>query len=115
MTERHFVHLFERLIILVATFLSFRIALTLAIGASSGNVTSGATNGYYHCIDDYNWKARDVTWQDCFAATTLLYTSEVGLHGDKDFEFLSARAIKRLGDSMRTPRRYTVGECENSS
>ena len=114
MTERHSVHLFERLLILIAAFLSFRILLTLAIGASADNLTSGVTNGYY-CIDNYNWKAQDVTRQDCFAAIGLLYRSEVGLHGDKDFEFLSARAIKRLGDSMRTPRRYTVGECENSS
>ena len=94
--------------------MTFRIALTVAIGVSSGNVTSGISNGD-HCTDDYNWRGKDVTRQECLAALGLLYRSEVVGHGDKDFEFLSARAIQRLVDSMRTPRRYIVGECMDCS
>ena len=94
--------------------MSFRIALAVAIGASSGNVTSGNSNDYY-CTDDSRWKEKDTTRQDCFAAIGLLYRPEVARHGNKDFDFLSARATQRSDDSMRTPRKYTVGECIESS
>ena len=114
MTSRRPRHIIGRLSILIVTFMIFRIALTVAIGVSSGNVTSGISNGE-HCTDDYNWKGKDVRRQDCLAALGHLYRSEVVGYGDKDFEFLSARAIQRSADSMRTPRRYTVGECVNCS
>lgn len=94
--------------------MSFCAALTVEIGTSSGNVTSGISNDYY-CTDDENWRGKDVTRQDCFAALGLFFRSEVVPHGNKDFEFLSARAIPRLADSMRTPRKYTVGECIDCS
>ena len=100
--------------VLVVTFMTFPIVLTVATGVSSGNLTSGISNGE-HCTDNYNWKGKDVTRQDCLAALGYLYRSEVVGHGDKDFEFLSARAMQRSGDSMRTPRRYTVGEFVNCS
>ena len=94
--------------------MSFRIALAVAIGASSGNVTSENSNDYY-CTDDSSWKVEDTTRHNCFAAIGLLFRSEVVLHGNKDFQFLSARATQRSYDSMRTPRKYTVGECIDSS
>ncbi len=113
MTERRSGPLTERLFILFVAFMSFRIASTIEIGASSGNVTSGIPNGS-HCTDNKHWKGSGATNQDCKAAIELLYKVEVILHGDKDFEFLSAKAKERLPDWMRTPRRYTVSECIDS-
>ena len=49
--------------------------------------------------------------QDCKSAIELLNKVDVVFHGDTDFEFLSPKAKERLPDSMRTPRKYTVGEC----
>ena len=94
--------------------MSFRIALAVATGASSGNVTSENSSDYY-CTDESSWKLGDTTRHDCFAAIGLLFRSEVVQHGNKDFQFLSARATQRSVDSMRTPRKYTVGECIGSS
>ena len=94
--------------------MSFRIALTVAMGASAGSVTLGISNDYY-CSDDDMWKGKDVTRLDCLAAIGLFYSSEVARHGNKDFEFLSARAVPRLADWMRTPRKYTFGECIDCS
>ena len=73
--------------------MSFRIALAVAIEASSGDVNSGNSNDY-HCTDESSWKEKGTTRQDCFAAIELLYRSEVVRHGNKDVQFLSARAIQ---------------------
>ena len=54
MTERQSGHLIERLFFLIVVFMSFRIASTVELGASSGNVTSGISNDYY-CTADNNW------------------------------------------------------------
>ena len=86
---------------------------TVAIGASSGNVSLGISSDYY-CTANLNWRGRGITKQDCKVAIELLYLEEVTFYGDKDFEFLSARAHQRSPDSIRTPRKYTVGECMDS-
>ena len=113
MTKRRSRNNIGKLSLLIAAFMSFRIALTVEMGASSGSDALGISDDYY-CSDDDMWKGKDVTRQDCFAAIGLFFRSEVARFGNKDFEFLSARAIPRLGDWMRTPRRYTTGECVDS-
>ena len=93
--------------------MSFRKASTVATGPLSGNVTSGILNDFY-CTAENNWRGSGVTKQDCKAAIELLYKMEVRHYRDQELEFLSPRATQRSPNPMRTPRKYTIGECFDS-
>ena len=109
MAEQGSNHLIERLLTLIVFIMSFRVASTVVIGASPGNMTSGTSNDFY-CTADKDWRGSGTTRQDCKAAIKLLYNAEVRTWGDQEFEFLSAKVTRRVEESMRTPIRYTVGE-----
>ena len=86
------------------------------VSSAAINPTHGslAANGN-QCTDNSTWIGTGSSSVDCIGAVQKLYNAEVKPFSDTDFEFLSAKAPARSLPSMRTPRKYTVGESSLSS
>lgn len=100
-------------------FIIFSTVINIALGAalniqSASSAISSAANGN-QCTDKPTWVGSGSTSIDCIGAVQKLHDAEVKHFSDFDFEFLSEKAPARSLPSMRTPRKYTVGEYHNVS
>ena len=96
-------------------FSSYKFYLTSAVAIiappSTSNLTLVVPNaGSNYCTDSSAWIGTGSSSVDCMAAVQRLYDTEVRFHQDADFEFISPRAPVRVQESMKTPRKYTVGK-----
>lgn len=98
-----------RLSVLFSVFFNF--AWSAAISITDGSLTTSLRANGNQCTDNPTWIGTGSTSVDCIGAIQRLYDSEVKSFSDIDFEFLSPKAPARSLPSMRTPRKYTHGEC----
>ena len=88
------------------------ISLPPSINAQTPQNLSSTSNNN-HCISDRSWVGSVTYAADCIHAVLYLYETEVGKRRTPktDYEFLTPKAKAHADDSMRTPRKYTVGMC----
>lgn len=95
---------------LYATFL---LLLTSAITAlpKVHNLTD-ADETEPMCTDDTDFTGRSYNANDCLLAINKLEDTDYAFYRARDFEFLALGAVPRTDlDTIRLPRRYTVGTC----
>ena len=98
------------MIVYFATSIYFYIFSQLASSAivSQSSSNLGVVDKY--CTNSAEWIGTDARSIDCIGAVQSLYAVEVQEYNKNDFEFLSQNAKARLKNSMRTPRKYALGE-----